>query len=623
MKKFSFMLLQNKKAKITLLFLLSLIMYFSFGFNHIGKFSTVDELHWLYDRIPQYWKGVTQQKWKLTYIHEKPGITLAIVSGTGLLEFDNPLKYEKQNNPGKTKETMSMENFYTAFRLPILIFNGLFSIFFFWVMRKITRDSWISLWSSILILSSPILLGMTQMVNSDALLWTFTTATILSFVALLKTSEKKLAFLTALFLGLSVLTKFTSVILMPFLFVISFIFYFEKIKDWQKNNNDSSREIMKISLNYLSIILGSIVVFALLMPASIIKPKYLYEGTIGYPGMEFVLWPILGIQILIIIDGLISKNKITINIIAFLQKIWEKYSKIIQISLSFSFILLLVNYAFGSDFLGFEKIPFDAYQEPIFYQQNWLKKMLLEFRPIIFSLTPLVLFSVIYVWIKSIFKPIKENVLVATISLFFLIFCAAVIQEKLLNIIRYSIIIYPLMSVLAAIGISELLSGKKNEKISKTFVTIIIIAISFVSLWQIKPFYLNYTSDLLPKKYVITDAWGYGGYEAAQYLNSLPDAANKSVWSDSTGVCEFFIGTCRKSKCEFQDDSTKFDYLVFSRRGEILFSREALTVKSRLCNQNKDIYDTISKGYSSKDKAIFNLSIDGRPANSITVVEAR
>lgn len=609
--------LQNQK--IVLFLLLALVVYFSFATFHIGKFVTVDEAHWLYTRIPQYWKGVWSQKWALTYIHEKPGVTLAIVSGTGLLQYDEPIKDIEKIKPNVTGNTKAIEAFLSTFRLPLVIFNGIFSLFFFWIIKKITENQWIALWSSILILLSPILIGMSQIVNSDALLWVFSTTTILSFAGFLKTEEKKLVVLSALFLGLSVLTKFTSVILMPFFFVMAALHYLEKIEEWSENKIDIPKKILTAAVACLAAISGSLMVFAILLPASFAKPEYLYKGTIGYPGMQFILWPILVFQLLIIADHFVWKNKTLIYILQFIQKYWKRYAKIIYALLSFSFLFLLVNYALGKDFLRLEAVPFDSYQERIFYSQPWIQKMLLEFRPLVFSVAPLVLFSILYLWIKSFTKTLKENFLVLTISVFLIIFCAAVIQEKLLNIIRYSIILYPLLAILAAVGIYEFFEIEKFRKINKDWVTIGIIFASAISLWQIKPFYLNYTSELLPKKYIITDAWGYGGYEAAQFLNARLEAKKTPVWSDSSGFCEFYMGPCVKGKCILPDGFNSFSYFKLDRRGRLLF--EEKDGKDKYCKKNPQLFREISDQYDRTD-TLFDLSIDNRPGNSIRIVPA-
>jgi len=83
---------------------------------------------------------------------------------------------------------------------------------------------------------SPILVGMSQIINPDALFWVFSSASIFSYFALLKTDERKFIRLTALFLGASLLSKYTANILFP-LFILMFfsdlVINFSAIKDKQ------------------------------------------------------------------------------------------------------------------------------------------------------------------------------------------------------------------------------------------------------------------------------------------------------------------------------------------------------------------------------------------------------
>lgn len=618
----------NKRVAVTILFVLSLALYFLFGIFHIGKFVTADERFWLYDRVPQYWKAISSKNWKKTYVHEKPGIALSIISGAGLLEYKNPTASLKKINPNITGDTFAMEKFLTAFRLPILIFNGLFALFLFWIIKKLTLNAWKALWSVLFIYLSPVLIGISQIVNADALLWTFSSATLLSYAAWLKLEKKKFAILASLFLGLAMLTKFTSVILMPFLFVMIFLYLMEIVKEHEQEKITFSRNLVRVALSYVLIIAGSLLVFAILMPASFVKFKYLYDGTIGYSEMPLVMGLIFGFLMLIIAEYFLIKNKITIKILLFVHKFWVKYSRLIYLFIALAFVIVFLNYFLGRDFLNLEKVPFDTLKDKLFYEKSWIIKMLLEFRPVIFSLTPLVLFATLFVWIKYFFRTSKDSFLVMSLTIFILVFEAGVIQQKLLNNVRYSIILYPLFAILAALGLHEFFSSY-GTKIKKYWITLIILAFSFLSLWMIKPFYFNYTNFLLPKKYVITDSWGYGGYEAAQYLNKLPNAKNMAVWSDYSGFCEFFIGQCTKSKCNLPEGAENFNYFVITRRGEILHIPEAVDyvdLKNRggyrdCSKKHSDVFEIVKKQYAD-GRITFTLPIDGREKNSITITES-
>lgn len=604
-----------RHLKITLFFIVTLAIYFSFGFHHIGKFMTADEHLWIYKRIPKYWNAVKDQDWKGTYVHEKPGITLSIISGIGLSGYDGTQKYLAQNHASITGDTQPIEKMLSDFRLPILVFNGLFSIFFFWILKKITGNDWVALWSAILILLSPILLGASQIVNSDSLLWTFATATILSFIAYLEKGGKKFALLTSFFLGLSMLTKFTATILMPFLFVVAIFFFFERMKDFSEKKESLSKKIKESAVAYFAIILGSVSVFAILLPASFYELKrYLYDGTVGYSIMPFILIPIALVLLLLIAESHWLKNRHTIAILGFLHKTWIHASKLIYALLTATFLVLIINYFFGQDFLWLERVPFDARQANIFKHTGLAAKYLLEFRPIVFSLAPLVILLCLFIWTKSFFLRSKENLLILSFSSFILIYNVAVIQQGLLNTIRYNIIIYPSFFILAAIGLHSALSPFKKSWV-KPVATIAIISVSALSLWMIKPFYFNYTNFLLPKEYIVVDSWGYGGYEAAAYLNSLPDAEKKIAWTDYYGFCDFFKGKCLEN---YSIDQSKdpIDYFVLTRRGEIQYydkmNDKSFIRKSRNVLQLRPYYENNSP--------LWELQIDQRPENFVKIL---
>jgi 4-amino-4-deoxy-L-arabinose transferase-like glycosyltransferase len=607
--------LQDNRLKIGLFFLAAFAIYFSFGLYHIGKFVTADEHLWVYKRIPHYWKSVLAQEWRKTNIHEKPGITLAIISGVGLIKHFNPTAYLREMGTDIKGTSRYIESMLSVFRIPILFFNGLFSIFFYWVLKKITGKEWTALWSAILILLSPSLLGMSQIINADSLIWTFSTATILSFIVYLEKNDKKFLALTAFFLGLSMLTKFTATILMPFLFIMAGAYYLEKTPSFLGKKEEFSRKILKISVGYFLIILGSLVVFAILLPASFFKVKQcFYAGTIGYSIMPLMLLPIFLIQTLLVVEHFWLKNKITISFLERSHKIWSRCSRAIYLFLAGIFLVLIINYFFGHDFLRLEKVPFDARQGRIFKNLFLIKKILLEFRPVVFTLAPVVLFSCIYLWIKVLFSDIREKFLVFVLSLFILVYNIAVIQQGLLNILRYSLIIYPAFSILAAIGLQYLMDKIKTKRLTESIFTLTILILSFSSLWQIKPYYFNYANFLLPKKYIVVDSWGYGGYEAAMYLNSLPEAEKKIIWTDYFGVCEFFKGTCL-TDYSIDQSAQPIDFFVLTQRGRVRYYQNLNHVS--FIKNTKHLVQL--ETYYEDGKPIWKLEIDNRPKNYVKI----
>ena len=168
---------------------------------------------------------------------------------------------------------------------------------------------------------------------------------------------------------------------------------------------------------------------------------------------------------------------------------------------------------------------------------------------------------------------------------------------------HYRYIAAPLVALV--IGVISWLGYKyfpwgKLRTIKNIYLTLGIIVISIINLWLIKPFYFSYTSDLLPKQYIISGAWGYGGYEAAQYLNGLPDAKNLTVWSDVYGVCEFFAGRCTHSH---HLDTTKYhiDYYFRSLQASV----------------------PLDFPHAMEKKAVWRINVDGRQKSFLKIEKAK
>jgi len=330
-----------KKERDISIFLLavSIITFFFFGLYHLSKFETVDEHFWKFERVPRYWQAFTEPKITKTYINDKPGVTVALISGVGLL-FENHPEELRIRDPKQTSSDMltlydwkRTEKINFSLRFPLLLFNSLFLIFFWWIIRKITDSYKIAAWISLLIGSSPILIGISQILNPDALLWTFSAASIFSYFALLKTKEKKFLILTALFTGLSLLSKYSANILFPSYLLISLLNY---VVDYKKIKETTRKYFSRNILNWLIIYVGSIVVFSFFMPAVFERPKYLYRGTIGSPGFSMMFWPMIIFVLVLAFDTFALKNIIAKKIGSFFH---EKKSLLIRIS---GLILLLI-----------------------------------------------------------------------------------------------------------------------------------------------------------------------------------------------------------------------------------------------------------------------------------------
>ncbi len=676
--------MQIKKQYHTILLLVAvLIIYFSFGLTHLTKFVSFDEHYWLYnsddDRIHQYWNAILSGDWKDTRINDKPGITLAYTSGIALL-FNNESSRGHVLYTDKTVKIFDpevTEKINLLFRLPILIITGLFSFFFFWILKRITGNEWLALLVVALTYLSPVIIGISQIVNPDSMFWLFSFASMLSYVAWLKIFEKKYFWMTLVFFGLSMASKYVSIILIPFFLFMFSAFYLFEFSAWKDKREVLKKIVFRNSLAYIGIIAGGFLIFALMMPAVFVEPKYFYEGTIGFPGMAPIFWLCMLVNAAIAADAYFNKNRILHFALEKLQIVKKVAPKLIAFALLSSIAFVLINWMLRHRLIDLSDVSFDMKRRPEFGNLPYAYRFVMEAVPLAFASFPLVLFSMLYLWSKSIFQKVKHDYLAFIFSAFIAIFYLAVIEEGLVLTIRYSIILYPISALLAAIALDNFfkawqegegdgrkfllfiaflfsiilllfgassfeqakiiseanlrifynfhrvifalivlvvvaistrvvyafISWKKLRQLSYLGIFLLVISSSFISVWLIKPYYFSYSNELLPKKYIITSGWGYGGYEVAKTMNALPDAKNTTVWADSYGFCEFYVGKCIH-KTKIRTDIYPIDYFY-----------------STLQSQLRPEY--IGTPYREDGKAIANIEIDGRYKNYVRIFKAK
>lgn len=605
-----------------ILFALVLCAYFAFGFHHLADFISADEHFWLpnsgSERIKDYWKAIEKGDWEKTRINDKPGITLAYTSGIALL-FDNGKgQIAESDGTYKRFDPERTVRINLLYRLPILILSGLFSLYFYWILKKITKDEWAALWAVTGMLLSPILLGMSQIVNPDSLFWIFGAATLFSFYAFLQEGERKLAVLASLFLGLGLASKYVTIIFLPFFFAATLGYYFFEFETWRGRQAEFGKMVLKNSLTYLAIIAGGFLIFALMMPASFVQPEFFYLGTVGFPGMAPIFWAVMALNLVLIIDARFFSAKGLAYVLAKLYPLRNVIARTIYSLLSLMAVFIIINWLTRNSIIDLSGVPFNLKRSNDFSELPYYSRFIMEFVPLIFSLTPIALLALIFVWVKGVFSRLRLNTFVFILSAFFIVFYVAVIEQGLLVTVRYSIILFPFALTLGAIALREFFSenSERSDKralmvytailsavsvffllsqvqqayydsgsLKKIFVSRVfqsplpiigiiaiiafltwaiyrffpwkklaavsgvwifggLMALNILSLSLISPYYFSYTNDLLPKYYIISGAWGYGGFEAAQYLNAMPEAKELTVWADSYGFCEFFVGKC-------------------------------------------------------------------------------
>ncbi|EKD58402.1 MAG: hypothetical protein ACD_56C00136G0002 [uncultured bacterium] len=614
--------------------LISVMSFFAFGLFHLAQFETTDEHLWKYGRIKQYWQAIGNQNWEKTYINDKPGVTVALISGLGLLKYPDPEKNQTivVNDPGmagvfEKYDTIKLEKINLAFRLPILLFSTLSLLLFFWLFHKTFNSLWKSLAATMLIAFNPILLGISQIINPDSFFWIFGGLSMLSYLAFLNAKQKKFLILCGILTGFALLSKYTAFMLFLFyaLAEISKIIFQEPSEaekiDWRK--------LESIAFNILTTFAISISVFSLLLPAVFIHPEYLFKGISQFlnPKSILLLFAVFGA-----FAALINYRK---NVVGkFSATIAGKRHLIAGFVCGLFLLLILASLAnvwTGQNMARVDALRDAAYaNEPKEFnfkplldkQSNVISKnvelFIMEAYPFIFSIKPFFFIFILLLTVRSFAKKISdENAAIAfPILSFSLLYFVSTIFAGIVTNVRYSILLYPLFAMLGVAAISEI--GRKFKiKDAKIFLiaSILIALLGFSTLWSLRPFYFSYANLLLPEKFSIHDSWGHGSYEAAQYLNSLPDSKNLIIWSNSDTACRFFEGKCLRSR-KIDLSKVKPDYFVISKRGELKLS-------NRFVLNNNPFPEKDSDYYFKKLKTDFEwqLLIDDREDNYVKILK--
>ena len=315
------------------------------------------------------------------------------------------------------------------------------------------------------------------------------------------------------------------------------------------------------------------------------------------------------------IDAYLLKSKIITPILDFFTSF-----KTVIIKTAFAvflFFILITIFNVWLDVKWFDYESIIASPKTAFRDAGFLGLFSANFYAMVFGIIPVALLAIIFLLSRNIFK--KDTFSKKTIYNFylvvFIIFYYLASSANLVSAtVRYQILIYPLIFILAGAGIYELikLTSKENEKFFY-WSSLALIIFSIISLFFIKPFYFSYASSFLPQKYVLNlKDMGDGSYEAAQYLNQLDNAKNVTIWSDKKGVCLFFVGRCFVERDP--ENIEIFDYLVLSSGRE---SRTSRLISSRLVNGK--LYSVRLDKLYADENAIYKLKIGNRPNNFVKI----
>ena len=358
--------------------------------------------------------------------------------------------------------------------------------------------------------------------------------------------------------------------------------------------------------------------FFLLYPAVWVNPKMLLGGTFLSKAFE-TTWPFFaGLIFLIVLDIFLFKN----IILKWILNSISKYKKLLVRTFTLIFLALivfvLINTYSGMRFFDFQGILsspkgigsvkgiFDSYAGAI----------LADTYSLIFGISPLALLALIIALVFNFKEKTtydRKKIIIFYFTLFIIFYYLASSVNDVAATVRYQIALYPLAFIMSAIGISHITSQKNIKKyFPKILTCILVVIISAVGMLIMRPFYFAYASSLLPQQYLLNfKDMGDGSYEAANYLNRLPDAHSLIVWSDKGAVCESFAGDCLTGYTQKELRNIRFDYFIASTGRKSKSTKISSSFKNGLDFQNL---------YDPKSPSDFNLIIGNRTENFVKIL---
>jgi hypothetical protein len=463
--------------------------------------------------------------------------------------------------------------------------------------------------------------------NPDTYLWSFSFVALLLWLWYLKEPSATKALLAGLALGFTILSKYTGLILFPASFFFLFIC-----------GESNPKKLWQYVKGFAVVTLVAMLTLVTLLPATLVKPKLLWASTLGFFAEQGVLWPLVGVCTLVLAWLFLFPRGMT-NTLQKLHIFLARSARYLVIPFAILFI--------GTFLLGLGSqslVPLEAHYLsskedemlvfPLISEATpgplaFIIKLAVQFYPLVFSLHPLAFAVISFFLIISIFgrsRLMRQDAVERTtlfIVWFSLLFIAMNLAAGVLINARYGIILFPLWYVLAAFGVTEMyLCLKEKWAFSyeyRAFFLSILVIVLCINTYQTKLFLFNYTSPFLKKDFVIHDAWGYGLYQAAEYLNALP-AAEKPIyiWSDRNGICQFLVAHVQcVSGFKIDRQQTPLSYIVISKRG---LERG---YKPRYIIPGTDKSEYAAEYIGIEKTALWRLDILGRPDNFIMVVPVR
>lgn len=544
-------------------------IFLFFGLKNIGQFAAVDEAFWLYGRIQRYYSNFLDGEWHKTAVSDKPGITVSMLAGPGLLWDNHPRDMEDYTGQGHSDGGRSIIDFYKTFRIPFYLgATVLLALIIYFLFELFNSRQ--ALIISALLTTSPILIGVPKIINPDGLLWLFTTLAILAYLLYRKKPFRRYLILSGVFFGFALLTKYVANILIIFLFAyfaLEYVFY--------RTPPAEIPQFLKRRLtDFFVFFYFGILIYYLFLPAAWIEPRMVIDATLT--SQAFQSFALLFILIVLVLAIEIYLNGA--RILSWLSPWFQKLRLPLALFILLAFYGSAI-YVFAETWTGMHQYNFlDLLSSPknIGYATGFLGIFFSNFYIQLFSQTTPIIFGLLFLAIglaRHVFK--NARIQLESQSAYWFLFTLPLLYylgsalTGVGSIIRYQIIVYPIVIILAGIGFAWLADyAKKRLSLPDYFAsTFIIVSLLAYGLWVLMdtPFPASYSSRLLPKQDIIdVKDMGAGSYEMAALLNALPHASELTIWTDKGGVCTFFVGRCLSSTGKVALSNPLIDYVVVS-----------------------------------------------------------
>lgn len=538
-----------------------IVVFVSLCSYRISQFMTADENYWLYERIPAYYQAWGNWKLPNTMINDKPGVTLALVAAPAIAIYPDPYAIMVKDKGfggggGERFDVVIFENALLAFRLPIVLFTALCLGLIALALRVLAGPAF-SLLATLGIATLPFIVGMSRIMNPDSLLWSTGTVTLLALLAWGQTHARSWLLVGIVATSLALLSKYTAVFVVVLALGALVVQTLALGTPWKG-----------LARTITAWLTGTVLLCAALLPALIVRPQKLLD-TFGQFEFHKHLG-ILGVGVVLTLIGTLLWRRYGTTPLAAQILLWTTRlsTTTLAIGIITAYTLRIAYpqwpmWALPLDLKDIsDAVRYGLHLAP-WQSLVWNASALLYTLPLVWLIP--ILLSPIALWRKNTTKNIQLLALVSSTGI--LGYFAMLTLMGVAASPRYIVFLYPLSVILAGTVYAVLWGLVPKQKfIAYSIPTILLVLILWPAISSL-PYTYSYQNALTPAGTSTSSHWGLGGYEAASYLNTLPNAKSLQIWSDYDGVCEFAVGHC-VTNYTYDQNTFNPDYYVLSKRGE-------------------------------------------------------